>query len=151
MPNPYQKVPRQWPKKIKDKCFDMFVQGYTAPEIEKVTGVPANTLYAWSGDNVHRNCGNWQSIRREAVTDYRARVVNMLQSASATLCQSITVASKILNRIECQLDSSMPSSGLETTPSEAKPLSNLVPPVALADLAKALRDSSDVLLRIFDK
>lgn len=165
MPNPYQTVPIRWDDKVKCKCFDMYMMGYTAAEIEKKLGVPAATQYGWSW------LGNWKEIRKNSVIDYEARAEQLLGNTVSTLNKSIRTASKLLSHIEGRLDESTPSRVSKTTQktmqeklhpdSAPKQQSDSVPretsqqsslnPDDLATLASALKDSAEVMLRIFKK
>ena len=167
-------IVQEWPQPVKRKCFELYLQRYSAPEIQRRTTVPANTVYRWV---VHEN---WGQHRAETVLDLSAIARDLVTDTIKTLNTAVRVASKVLSRIEAQLDEPTPPSGCKC-PSDrfvqsklnagteqqsnlatelpsnlaTEPQSNQAPkslaPKDLAVLATALKDSSEVLLRVFDK
>lgn len=145
-----QNLVREWPLPIKRRCFELFLQRYTTAEIERRTGVPRTTQFRWSGEE------KWGEYRANIRLDLDAVAKELLHDTLKTLNTAVRTASKLLSRIEAQLDETTPPRPLETNPSGselcdvAKQQSNLSPS-DLATLASSLKDTSDVLLRVFDK
>ena len=130
--NPYQQVTRRWPKRVRDRCFDLYCAGYTAPEIFEKTGVPTNTLYGWAGSE-------WSKIRDSLVTDYWARAEQLATTALYGIDRCVRIADKLLEHTETRVDSQDASEG----PSKVtKELSELLP---------IYKTTADVLLRLFGK
>ena len=143
--NPYQTVV-QWPKKTKDKCFDLYLQGYSAPQIESITKVPANTIYMWSHTNP--DGPTWSKIRNKVATDYEARAKATVETALTGLDIAVKTASKLLAHTEAYLDnpdSHSASQGASSATSQKATVETL------ETLANVLEKTSDVLLRIFSK
>lgn len=146
-------IVQEWPQPIKRKCFELYLQRYSAPEIQRRTTVPANTIYRWV---VHED---WGRHRAETVLDLSAIARDLVTDTIKTLNTAVRVASKVLSRIEAQLDETTPPSASEC-PSDRFVQSKLnadtqqqshLSPSDLATLASSLKDTSDVLLRVFDK
>ena len=107
----------------------------------------------------------WFNYRDAAALNLDEVAKDLISDTLKTLNTAVRVSSKLLSRIETQLDESMSPRPLETNPSGdvAKAQSDIVTqeqsnsvtkPLSskdLATLATALKDSSEVLLRVFDK
>ncbi len=124
---PYQTVIR-WPKRVKDRCFDLYCAGLTAPEIRDKTGVAPDTLYGWIGRH------SWRQCRSALETDYKARGEMLGTASIAGVISGLTASSKVLGRVHHALDSETPLS-----------------PEELAKIAGAISDSSELLCRLLGK
>lgn len=155
---PYQNVV-QWPAPVKRKCFQMYMQNYTAPQIEKATGVPASTIYDWSR-RTHRG-KSWSSIRRATVTDYEEEARSVIGTAIQGLDKAVKASCRILDHLEGTLGHGSdaptpprpPYGALESKcqSSEVTPPQSPLEPKDLESLANALASVSSVLLRVFGK
>jgi hypothetical protein len=131
---------RQHPYPVKRQAFRLYAERFPVAEISRRIKVPVHTLYGW----VERE--GWSLLRDEVTLNLRDELAKMLRDAATTLTGAIRTASKILSQVESQLDR---CDGSEVPQIDSQ-RSDLAPK-DLAVLAGALKDASEVLLRVFSK
>ena len=126
--NPHQLVPYAWPRRVKQRCFDLFTGGDTCPVISKATGVPIGTIQQWSSTE------SWSQYRRDLVSTYTKRAEALGQASILMTLNNLLASSKVVKQAIACLDSGTPLS-----------------PVELAAIASAISDSSELLCRLLGK
>ena len=124
---------KEWPLPVKRKAFQLYLQRYPSPEISRRTGASAGTIRRWTSRE------KWFDIRDTMPLNLDAVARDLVRDSLTCLSGAIRTSSKLLTHIEGQLDAQDASEGTQ------------IDSAILADLASALKDSADVLLRVFNK
>lgn len=95
-----QLVPRRWPEPKKREVRKLFYEWYDVPEIARRTGVPKRTIDNWVYDDRLRE------RRAQLARSLDDEIEELKQKSVVTVSQTLSTASKLLERIETWVDES---------------------------------------------
>jgi uncharacterized protein YjcR len=121
---PRRKPVRNHPIPLRKKAFEMYLDRYTAPEIERKLSIPADTFYGWCSQY------GWSQLRDEVTVDFSDVVTKRREKLYHLLEQTLRIASKLNSQVEALLDAGQ------------------LPPKELCDTATAFQRNCDTILRM---
>lgn len=83
----------RYPKKIKQECLKLFLEGKTLKEITALKNVPFETLKKWHLRN------NWAKENKKTVLKVSEKITDLVSEENAK--EAFDVRQKIINHIKC--------------------------------------------------